>query len=624
MINKTKIVILGILLILLTAWPLIPYSSVRASSVVTFSQTARGHFLTAGGSGLLFTPTSAPPKATPPQNGKHFDVNKYINRPLPGKSAGPTTATPLISLPGVIADSIVNNANGATTAKGLNALDNFATHAFDVEPPDQALCVGNGFAIEANNLVLKVFSASNFAAAGPDEAIETLFGTPLSFTGTPFTIQGDPRCLFDAGTGHWFISQLYLDLTNNISRVYIAVSTTTSPFGFYKIYFLTTTNDGTAGTQGPDTGCPCFGDQPLLGADSNSIVLSTNEFPISVAGFNGAQNYFIDKSGLASGAPASTINVVYFNLGSLAAPGSPPGCPVNCWFSVQPASSPFASQYDTLSGGTVWATSALDFVGLNDNRIAVWQFTNTGSITTATPTITGNEQTLPSESYGAFNPFQFALQKAGPIPDGNVNFFTTTEGPIQPDDDRMQASVLSQGMLWSELATIVKETNAGNTLHWGAAYFIVKIHPSVGVLGAIVRQDYVSALGQDITYPAIGVSKASVSLNGIMTFTLSGAGHFPSTGYARVNVATAGAVGGQIFVADMGKSPQDGFTEYDGFNPRWGDYSYAVASGGKVYFANEFIQFPNCSDPTYTLDPTCGGTRSTFANWGTSLNSVTP
>ncbi len=628
--NKTKVTLFGMLLILLTASPLIAYPSVRAT-VVTFPQTASGNFLTSGGTHLLFTPDTPPP-VTPPQNDQRFDLNKFINRPLPHKSAGATaTPLPLIALPSVIADFIVNPSaeDHLHKAKGLNALDNFATHGFSVEPPDQALCVGNGFVIEVNNLVLKVFAASNFAPVGPDEGIETLFGTPLTFVGPPVTVQGDARCLFDAATGRWFISQLYFDFDNSIARDYIAVSTTSSPTGLYNIYFLTTTNDGTAGTQGPDEGCPCLQDQPLLGADANTIVISTNEFPFTSFPtddiFNGAQLYFIDKAALAAGAIASTINVVYFNIGLNVATDDGP-CVTDvgntCWFSVQPASSPFASEYDTLSGGTVWATSALDFFGLNDNRIAVWQFTNTGSITTAAPVITGNEQTLSSQSYGAFNPFQFATQKAGPIPLGDTVFFLP-EGPIQPDDDRMQASILAQGNLWTQLATIVHETNAGGTKQWGAAYFIIKIRPAVGVLGAIVQQNYVAAIGEDITYPMIGVSKAGISKNGIMTFTISGADFFPSTGYAKVNVATAGAVGGVITLADNGKSPQDGFTEYGG-TARWGDYSYAVASGGRIFFANEYIQFPNCSDPTFTLDPTCGGTRAKFSNWGTSLNSVTP
>ncbi len=36
--------------------------------------------------------------------------------------------------------------------------------------------------------------------------------------------------------------------------------------------------------------------------------------------------------------------------------------------------------YDIHGNGTAWALSALDFDGTNDNRLAVWQFRNTKSI----------------------------------------------------------------------------------------------------------------------------------------------------------------------------------------------------------------------------------------------------
>ena len=58
--------------------------------------------------------------------------------------------------------------------------------------------------------------------------------------------------------------------------------------------------------------------------------------------------------------------------------------------------------------------------------------------------------------------------------------------------------------------------------------------------------------------------------------------------------------------------------------PRWGDYSWAVWSDDKVYFSTEYIQYPNCGDDAYKLDPSCDNTRGPMANWGTSLNSIAP
>jgi hypothetical protein len=51
-----------------------------------------------------------------------------------------------------------------------------------------------------------------------------------------------------------------------------------------------------------------------------------------------------------------------------------------------------------------------------------------------------------------------------------------------------------------------------------------------------------------------------------------------------------------------------------------------VPDTGRIYFANEYIQYPNCTPASgFTLDnATCGGTRNGLSNWGTSVNSVVP
>jgi hypothetical protein len=149
--------------------------------------------------------------------------------------------------------------------------------------------------------------------------------------------------------------------------------------------------------------------------------------------------------------------------------------------------------------------------------------------------------------------------------------------------------------------------------------------------------------------PAIAAEGSSSQDGGnggaIMTVTLSGnggptgadgGGFFPSTAYGRLTSTSSGLSGSVINIADPGQSPQDGFSEYQvvqfipGFpvtRPRWGDYSEAIfvpGSGGKIYFANEYIQYPNCTGPAFSLTiGTCGGTRD-GANWGTSVNWVVP
>ena len=123
-----------------------------------------------------------------------------------------------------------------------------------------------------------------------------------------------------------------------------------------------------------------------------------------------------------------------------------------------------------------------------------------------------------------------------------------------------------------------------------------------------------------------------------MSFTLSGnggptgadqGGFYPSSAFGRLSSSSSGLVGSVINIADLGQAPQDGFTEYlgGGSRPRWGDYGAAVydAAMNRIYFASQYIQYPNCTGSAFTLTVgTCGGTRDGYANWGTSVNYVGP
>jgi hypothetical protein len=160
----------------------------------------------------------------------------------------------------------------------------------------------------------------------------------------------------------------------------------------------------------------------------------------------------------------------------------------------------------------------------------------------------------------------------------------------------------------------------------------------------LVSQSYVSPAHEDLEFPVIAAEGNFFDGgNGgaIVAFTLSGnggptgadnGGFYPSTAFGRLTAESNGLLGSKINIADLGQSPEDGFTEYQGYpgatRPRWGDYSSALYlpwSGGRIYFATNYIQYPNCEPPEFTLTlATCGGTRDGFANWGTSVNYVVP
>ena len=516
----------------------------------------------------------------------------------------------------------------ATSIKGLNAHDLAVTHGFVAEPPDQGLCANSSNVIEMTNLNLKVYNSNLEALTGP-VVLETFFGDNIAFgvAGGDVTIQGDPRCIWDAGSGRWYLSQLLLDLNNSTSAFQVAVSTTSNPLGTYNLYSLDNTD-----SENPN--CPCLGDQPTLGANADALFVSTNEFGFA-NGFNGAVVYTIDKAALADG--EATANVVAAFVG-LTFPTPEWHDGVNClstqglfcWATLRPSVSPTSGE--RRFGGVEYLLSALDFAGTNDKRIAVWAVTNTRSIRSQSPNLGLSEKTMDSEPY--IFP-AFARQKAGPIPLGDSGRYSCephnpcphptpqAEGPIQTNDDQFGSAVYANGLVWGGLTTTMPNNDSGQI---GIAYFAVRPRLTESGLGGslIALQGYLTAAGNDVAFPTIAVTRDG---HGLISFTLTGPDFFPTSAYAMIDRNGTG----KVRVAALGQSPQDGFTEYEfknggpgagPYRPRWGDYSAAVAVGQTFVFASEYIQYANCSDEVFAKDTTCGGTRSRAANWGTSINKV--
>src|SRR5262249_31319782 len=137
------------------------------------------------------------------------------------------------------------------------------------------------------------------------------------------------------------------------------------PRSSYNIFAIDTTDDGSAGTPA-HFGCPCFPDEPLIGADAHGFYISTNEFAIFGPRFNGAQIYAVSKGLLAQG---HLPTVIHFSAIPLAE---------GIAYSVQPALSlGFANEP---ASGVEYFLSALDFTGTVDNRIAVWGLLNTSTL----------------------------------------------------------------------------------------------------------------------------------------------------------------------------------------------------------------------------------------------------
>ncbi len=488
---------------------------------------------------------------------------------------------------------------------GLTAYDDAVANGFVFEPPDQGLGVGNGLIFEAINDIVGVYDTSGNLVAGPASmnsffGVAPLYNSTTKLYGPEFT---DPRAYFDHELQRWFVTSLELDLnpkTGGVTgrtHVYIAVSTDAVPFSF-NVFAIDVTDDGTLGTPA-HPGCPCFGDQPLIGADKFGFFISTNEFSVFGSGFNGTQIYAMSKAFLAEGALPTLVHFSGLRLAESIA------------YSVQPANSlGFA---DEPKSGAEYFLSALDFQGTLDNRIAVWAMTDTSALGDLHPRLRLSHEVITSEVYGQPPP---AVQKPGNYPYG-MSLGEELES-LDTNDDRMNQVVYEDGKLWAGVNTIVGGggTNPNGTEDYarcGIAYFLVTPSLSNGaVTGTVAGQGYVAASGANsVLDPSIGVTKSGKAA---MTFTLVGPsstklspGFYPSMAFTRLN-ATSGP--GVIQVGAAGYAPEDGFSGYGGANnvARWGDYSAAFAdTDGSIWMAAEWI--PDT-------------TRISIANWGTFIGQI--
>jgi len=500
----------------------------------------------------------------------HYRAHSY-GKVMAARNQGlaPSQPAPAVTpLPVTTADS------GFSGFSAVNGAEQAAVEGFDLEPPDQGLCTDGNVVVEAINLALAVYDAKTHKLLAGPVGLNPFFGTNGFLS--------DPRCYYDPPTQRWILT---LTEVGDPSAVVIAVSVSSDATDSYSLYSIDTTNDGTLGE------CPCFGDQPLLGADTNGIYISTNAYSLAANTNPQAQIYAISKFLLIGGAGVVGQHVI-----PIAGPGEPYP------FSIGPALSP-DGQGPTANGGTEYLmASDQDFNSAND--VVLWALTNTSSLGPF-PALGLSSVVLSTQAYA--EPPN-ATQKKGSIPLGK-SVGVTKVGQLDSDDGRMSMPLYwANGQLWAAINTAVQV--GSNTLA-GIAYFIVQPSWKKNVLGgSVVQQGYVVAEGttgpDNTIYPAIGVTDSG---SGEMVFTLSGPDYFPSAAY--VPISTSGT-GTAIRLAGKGVLPDDGFSIYPAFGGsgvgRWGDYSWAVATGNTIWMATEYIGPKK---------------RDQYTNWGTFIGSLT-
>src|SRR6185369_15442084 len=127
---------------------------------------------------------------------------------------------------------------------------------FSVEPPDQGMCAGNGYVLEAVNDVLNVFNTSGQSVLPDNTATNIVGGFPRnvnhavdlnSFYGYPPAIDRstgirgqfvtDPSCIYDAATQRFFVVVLTLEVVpttgafTTANHLDLAVSQRSDPTG---------------------------------------------------------------------------------------------------------------------------------------------------------------------------------------------------------------------------------------------------------------------------------------------------------------------------------------------------------------------------------------------------------
>ena len=602
---------------------------------------------------------------------------------IPRNGPDPTPPTVICQPVGVGCDSISSNSGGATGVKGINAVDSgsLSTNlaAGDVEPADQALCAGNGYVVEGNNIgEILVFNTA-LGRLSPVIPLDTVMG----LTSRGWSSGGDPSCLYDSSNGgHWFFTEIVSASTEASGGPFsgcfaaakdgcyegIAVTQGSSPFGPYNVYFLN------ANYNPREPGYPyLLNDFAKISVTRDAFLLFYDEFPLNShhpgfggGFFNGAQEFAFSKNAMEAGLPVTDpgFNVAVENMGLIPTPNGNCGSTdnpfgaagVTCWYAVIPAQPPDPSQYDNSHGGSGFMVGTLDYFGSGDSRIAVFDWTGLSNLASENCASCAGIQfggQLFSNVLFYYGEGFLAAQKAGPIPLGSEcgaaglsTSVSCPEGGIATNGDFMTQVAQAQGELWGATTTEVTQTyGSGSTpeIHQGAVYWVVGTS-SFDTSGqfTLTSQGYVAAAHEDLEFPTIAASdtasKGSHGASAIMSFTLSGnggptgadnGGFYPSSAFGRLTSTSGGLVGSVINIADLGQAPQDGFTEYlsGGSRPRWGDYGAAVYLAGtnRIYFAGQYIQYPNCTGQSFSLTVgTCGGTRDGYANWGTSVNYVVP
>lgn len=389
----------------------------------------------------------------------------------------------------------------------------------ELEPPDEGMAAGNGYVVNAVNLVLRVYNESGTPLTQTID-LNRFFGYPPDYDPTTRTFGpflSDPSVYFDHPTHRWFVDVVSNDddpitgAFGNKSHIDLAVSRTADPRGGWNLYHLPAQDDGTDGTPNHHNG-PALPDYPHIGADRNGIYITTNEFPLATFSFYAAQVYAFPKEALAEG--ASHVPVVRLDTGANPA-ANPDGRP---GFTLIPAITP-DDEYAGNQGGTEYLLSSTVNVFYtptgSENRLEVWALTHTNSLDGPSPSLTLQASAITVNT--------FTLPPAGDQKPGNFPLGQSLgehEESLEQFDTRMTQASYAAGKLWGAIETAV----AGGS-KVGIAWYVISPHVDAhGVSGHVFNQGTLALAGNNLMFPALAVTPSG---QGVMSFSVTGRDHYP-------------------------------------------------------------------------------------------------
>jgi hypothetical protein len=162
-------------------------------------------------SAAIREPVELDPTEFAPTLGEGED--RVVNRQIPGNQSSAHVPAAFVPRPTPLAVAGTGTELG-THFSGLNfhnqRIDTDGGRQFSLEPPDQALCAGNGLVVEAVNSTFAVYDAASGSKTSGFESLNQFFFGDHAIVRSPSVVYGtfiaDPKCIYDPGSDRFFMT----------------------------------------------------------------------------------------------------------------------------------------------------------------------------------------------------------------------------------------------------------------------------------------------------------------------------------------------------------------------------------------------------------------------------------